>query len=255
MNSQYEHLQAVFDALRIDFLDSLKSRCDFLESLILQINDKCRGSELFDDVYRSTHSLKGAGATHGIQLITAICHHFEDILSHESLNLDRRFVDHALSIVDLLRQIAEQGRSKDVNALAPIALRYEEIKSKYDAGLSSILLVETSKTTSQLIQRFLSSYQVRITVMQDSLHALQRLLHERFDLLIVGMELQNMTGPALIAALQTNQGVNAQTPAILLTSQTGQTKFPLSGVTELRRTPDLLHVLGSLIKTILEKNA
>jgi CheY-like chemotaxis protein len=89
--------------------------------------------------------------------------------------------------------------------------------------------------------------------MQDGLLALQRLIHEPVDLIIVSVELANLKGPALITALQMNKALNANTPVIFLTSQTEQHFHSLQGVTVLPRTPELPALLEPIIASYCQK--
>lgn len=247
MSHPYEQLQAVLDALKIDFLDALSAKSDQIEALLLKFNGLDRQSAEFEEVFRLIHSLKGAGGTHGLPLVSAICHYFEDVLNDTTVEFDDRFISHALAINDLLRQIAQDGRSADPHALQSVTHSYEVLQQAYNQGITSVFVLESSKTMCLLLQQFLAGYQVRVTLMQDGILALQRLIHEPVDLLIVAAELQNLKGPALISALQMNQGMNAKTPVILLTSKTEQFMYPLQGVTVLPRTPKLPELLTPII--------
>lgn len=256
MSQPYEQLQAMLNLLKIDFLDSLSTKCDLIEELILNLHGQHRQSPLFEEVYRLIHSLKGAGGTHGLPIVSAICHYFEDLLVHPDVEFSQHFVTHALSINDLLKQISRDGHSADPNALQSVAERYEQLQKTYSTGVTSVLVLESSKTMGLLLQRFLAGYQVRLTLMQDGLLALQRLIHEPVDLMIVSVELANLKGPALITALQMNKGLNAQTPVVLLTSQTEQHLYPIKGVTVLPRSPELPKLLEPIIASYCQvKNA
>lgn len=245
-------IKAMLDALKLDFLDALPAKCDDIEALVLQCDGQHRHSLAFEELYRLIHSLKGAGGTHGLPLISAICHHFEDVLSHPELTLDTAVTNHALALTDAIRQVASLGRLSEPHALQGVAQHYEALKQRYDADITSVLVLESSKTMTLLLQRLLGEYRTRVTVVQDGLLALQRLLHEPFDLLIVAAELQHLTGQALIAALQLNQGVNARTPVILLTSKADSHAYPLKAVTVLPRTPDLPQLLSPIVAKLCQ---
>lgn len=253
MSRQYDQLQAMLDLLKIDFLDSLSGKCDQIEELVLKFDGQNRQSSRFEEVYRLIHSLKGAGGTHGLPIVTAICHYFEDLLVNPDVEFNEQFVTHALAINDLLKQISQAGLSADPNALQSIAERYEELQKTYSTGVISVLVLESSKTMCLLLQRFLAGYQVRVTLMKDGLLALQRLIHEPFALMIVSVELENLKGPALITALQVNKGLNAKTPVILLTSKPEENLYPLQGLTVLPRTPELPLLLQPIISSYCQK--
>jgi len=253
LSRSYEQLQTMLDVLKVDFLDSLSGKCDRIEELVLQFDVHHRQSPQFEEVYRLIHSLKGAGGTHGLPIVSAICHYFEDLLVNTDVEFSQQFVTHALAINDLLKQISRDGQSSAPHALQSVTERYEELQRTYSTGVTSILVLESSKTMCLLLQRFLAGYQVRLTLMQDGLLALQRLIHEPVDLMIVSVELANLKGPALITALQMNKALNAHTPVILLTSQTEQHLYSLHGVTVLPRSPELPQLLAPIIASYCQE--
>jgi CheY-like chemotaxis protein len=243
----------MLDLLKSDFLDSLSGKSDQIEELVLKLAGQNRQSARFEEVYRLIHSLKGAGGTHGLPIVSAICHYFEDLLVNPDVEFNQQFITHALAINDLLKQISRDGHSTGPNALHSVAERYEELQKTYSTGVTSILILESSKTMCLLLQRFLAGYHVRLTLMQDGLLALQRLIHEPVDLIIVSVELANLKGPALITAIQMNKALNANTPVIFLTSQTEQHLYSLHGVTVLPRTPELPALLEPIIASYCQK--
>lgn len=256
MSRPYEQLQAMLDLLKIDFLDSLSVKTSQIEALLLDLSGQNRLSSTFEELYRLIHSLKGAGGTHGLAIVSVICHYLEDLLSNPDVEFNDEFISHVLNINDLLKQVSQDGHSAEPNALQSVVEKYEILQKSFRMGLISVLVLDSSKTMGLLLQKFLSRYQVRLNLMQDGFLALQRLLHEPVDLIIVSVELANLKGPALITALQVNKGLNSQTPVILLTSQNEQYLYPLKSVKILPRSPELPTLLEPIItKFCKEKSA
>ena len=79
MNStNSDTFQQMLLQLRKTFLEDMPEKLDRLESLLLEIEKNGDGGEVFNELYRIVHSLKGSGGTHGLHIITTICHQLED---------------------------------------------------------------------------------------------------------------------------------------------------------------------------------
>ena len=77
----------VLAGMRDTFVGDLPDRCDLLEDCVLMFG---QGDEdTFDELFRHIHSLKGAGGTFGLPVITRICHQFESFVSIARGNFDR----------------------------------------------------------------------------------------------------------------------------------------------------------------------
>lgn len=138
--------------MRESFLDELAESCDRIENLTLAVERSPADRESFNGLYRDVHSLKGSGGTHGIGIITAVCHQLEKFLTEVAgaTGFDKTFAKRALAYVDLLRRIENPARAetqeysaieKDLEALRLSAPRSR--KAGLIAESSSILV--TSK--------------------------------------------------------------------------------------------------------------
>lgn len=123
------------------------------------------------------------------------------------------FATWALAYVDLLRQV-EVGAQQD-------RLDYSTIESELDAlrvltlkRRRAGLIAESSTVMAGLYQKALDALPLQLTVMDNGLAALARLLHESFDFVIVGRGLKELNGIALMAALRSAQSPNQNVPAI-----------------------------------------
>ncbi len=240
----------MLSVLRSDFLESLSCRCQALEQHILKLNGKNRDCDEFEEVYRIVHSIKGAGGTHGLPLVTSICHYFEDLLTSSRITtFSEEFADQTLQLVDLLKDLSVC--SDDSGKVHEIEAKLEFIRQVNKEYLGSVLVLEPSKVLRLLLQQLLESMQLKAVFMQDSLQALQRLLTESFDLVIVSVELEVLKGPALMSAVQVNKGLNAYTPVLLITSQPDVQQALLAGVKVLARSNLLAQQLEPEIKAIL----
>ena len=255
MDNSHDKILAMLSVLRNDFLQSLPGRCEQIEVLVIKFVGQNRQSAVFEEVYRLVHSLKGAAGTHGLPLVSAICHSFEDLMVNQNVPFDEQFVSHTFTLLDLLKQLSALSAANESQLLDDVAIQYHQFQQVIKEDFRSVLLLESSRTMQLLLQRFLEDFQVRTTVMQDGVLALQRLLHEPFDLIIVSMELMHLKGPALISALQINKGFNADTPVILLSTQAELPLHHLRGLVTLPRSPALPSLLGPVIANYCDRRA
>ena len=210
-------IQSLLDQLRRDFLAELPGRIQEIESLILGLTN----NNNYEEIYRLVHSLKGGGGTHGIQIISVICHQLESYLEtqQEADNLgSTECIDHCLKYIDLLIKTHEQA-SEDKNKFTEIEKCLNNISNSFTGYKHSLLLVESSRLQVNLIKQFLSSLPLVIDIHNNGLKALELLLHKKYDIIITGMEVDELNGAALIAAMRLSKTVNRDTKSILLTTK------------------------------------
>lgn len=212
--------QKLLDELRATYIRDLPAQLDELEQLVLAMNNPAEAESNFDDLYRRVHSLKGTAGTYGLQIISAICHQFEDYLSEcqqQAKDGSEQFMESGLQYVDLLRQTHEliyDGMTK----FPEIESALSEIKAHVTQKEFSGMVIECSKTSSDLALRLLAETPIHFTLVQDGVTALDRLMHEPFDILLTGMEIPRLNGAALISALRLSKGLNSHIKTVLVTA-------------------------------------
>lgn len=212
-------VQSMLAALRADFLDAVPERCDQLEALILAI-EKNWDQDKFEALFRHVHSLKGSGGTHGLGIISAICHHLENLLTEiqPSHQLTRASAVRALACADLLRQAEAEARQAKPSFTA-IETELDRLRQQSLASRKAGLIAESSAAMSHFYQQVLSPLPVQLRIADNGLTALEHLLREPFDFVIVGRELRELNGVALISALRASQTRNQSIRAFLVTSR------------------------------------
>ena len=218
MNDGMDKFQQLLREMRNGFLAEVPERCEHIEELLLVLEASPDDRESFNELYRNVHSLKGSGGTHGLVVITNICHHLENILARFDENgLNGDAISLALAHVDLLRRVAVRARDEE-DDFADIHTELAELQPSTKQTRRSVLIAESSAMMAKLCQKALAGEQVQLTVVQDGLSALQHLTRDRYDLLVLGRELAQLNGIAVVAALRASNGSNSQLPVILLTS-------------------------------------
>lgn len=250
------HVEQLLQQLKKSFLDELVERCNELELLSLALANKGGVDDNYDELYRKVHSLKGIAGTHGVPVISTICHHFEDhlnVLEDDFSNIDEDFIDVCLVYVDLIASTAREAMKADPN-YTETEKRLEEIRQTLLEDNLAVLIVESSPLMVKVYQNALSQLSVQTIVVGDGLQALERLLQERFDLVITGNALKTLNGVALISALKASESVNSDIHTIMITSTTN-IQFP-AGVEPdylIHRTSELAKDLAVVVDGLVPK--
>ena len=212
MNTEFDTL---LGQLRDEFVAEFPERCDMLEECVLAFEHGREGA--FDDMYRRVHSLKGAGSQFGLSIVTTVCHQFESFLSSEALTTDPLSISYALSYIDLLKQISDLIGSEK-STYYDIEHSLEELRKSSMPSHASVLLIEPYPSRRKMCQGVLSALGLRIVTQERGMTALERLLHEPFDLIVAARELPDLNTVALVAALRESNSRNKNIPVILVSS-------------------------------------
>jgi CheY-like chemotaxis protein/HPt (histidine-containing phosphotransfer) domain-containing protein len=217
--SDMQAFQALLLQMRDDFLQQLAERCDRLDELILKLEKDPVDREAFNELFRGVHSLKGSGGTLGLSIITTICHQLENYLTETDAQkgFGSEFATRALAYVDLVRRI-EALAQQDNPDFKMIEGDLDTLRQAMLQSRRTGLIAESSGTMSEFYKHALQELPVQLVVENNGLIALERLLHESFDFVIVGREIDGLNGIALMLALRENKSRNKDIPAILVSS-------------------------------------
>lgn len=207
--------------LRNAFLGELPSRLAEIEGLILELKSAQGFEENFATLYRHVHSVKGSAGTHGLQIISTVCHAFEDEIvkvKDDASSLDAGTISAWLGFIDLLRKTINLV-AEGVHDFSEIETSLGKMRRQDKVHQYSGLLVFAPGLQQQLCLTAFADYPVNMAFADNGYEAMGRLLHERFDFLISNMELPDLNGFALISALRLTRNGNHNIPAALLTSK------------------------------------
>jgi HPt (histidine-containing phosphotransfer) domain-containing protein/CheY-like chemotaxis protein len=214
-------VQTMLRQLRASYVSELEEKLDEIEVALLALEDAARFAQSFEDSYRRVHSLKGSAGTYGIPIISKICHQLEEYLSvgaDAPDKVSRQVLDQCLAHVDLMRQAREMV-TRGAEDFQDIEERLDSLRAFLLGDRYSVLVVETSKVNIRLCSEIMSGFPLHVTVLDNGVHALERLLHERYHILITGYEVKMLNGLALVAAVRLSNRGNQNIKAILLSSQ------------------------------------
>lgn len=211
-----DHVEAILRQMRQGFVAEIPERCARMEALTLKLA-KTFDTEDFDRLYREAHSLKGSGGSHGLNIITTICHQLENLLTDSSAGFTADTSSLILAHVDLLRKVAEPALDEHAQ-YADIELQLEHLIEPTDRPHASVLVADTSKMMQAMIKEALGKKGMHVTLVDDGFTALQLLMQQKFDSVVLARELHQLGGVAVAAAVRHAQGKNADVRIILVTS-------------------------------------
>jgi len=213
-----DQAKKLLEQIRESYLQEMRSKCDDIENLVLSLSRDFSAS--YTELYGLVHSMKGSAGTHGLAMVSAICHELEDHLV--KLEPDRTIqgaeINIMLRLVDLIRR-ARGVALKDTADYSEAESELEAIRKESLNDLYPVLLIESSGYVRMLCQKALASLPVELTVEEDGLQALQRLLNKRFACVISANEIKTLNGVAMISAIRASESRNKHIKTILLTSR------------------------------------
>ncbi len=213
-------VQAMLRQLRANYLEEMDEKLGAVESDLLALERTDRFGEVFERAYRKVHSLKGSAGTYGLPIISKICHQLEEHLNlfgSEPEHFTPELLDRCLAHIDLMRKAQDEAKqgAEHFNDIEEglYALRGLLLGNRFSA-----LIVEMSKVNIKLCTEIMKGYNAHVTVIDSGYQALELLLHQKYQLLITGMEVKLLNGLALVAAVRMSARSNQDIQSILLTS-------------------------------------
>lgn len=234
--------------MQADFVDDLPGRCLRLEECVLALESGEPGA--FDELYRQIHSLKGTGGMFGMHVITTICHQFESYIGESKKQLDSKAASTALAYVDLLRKVIP-AKGRDAAGVAAIEQVLERMRLESLSGRASVLMVDPSDTVRLLYQDVVESKNAQLHIMTGGIAALERMLREPFDLLVISRELPDLNAIAVVAALRESRSRNSDIPVILVSNNPAPVPQHLNIRAIVRRDTQMISTLRKRIAETL----
>lgn len=219
-NIKIAQAQQLLQQLKESYLAELPEKVDHLEHCLLRLEQGADMALVYEELYRQVHSLKGSAGTYGVDIVTHICHQYEDYLStfaNAVDAMDDQMVADSLAYIDLLRQSVELVRAGETE--------FKEIKealtrTAYSASRpqSQGLILDATTGYARMYQNALAHLPIHFTLLSNGLEALELLLQKPFDIIVTSYHLEMLNGLALTCALRRSGSPNANIGVILLTS-------------------------------------
>lgn len=112
-----------FNKLFETFVEESAEQLETLENELLKLEANVEDKEAIEEVFRMTHSLKGASSLMGFEAMTALTHSLEDLLQkirNKEIIITTEIIDILLKSVDMLKAMKDSIRDqKDISKLNP----------------------------------------------------------------------------------------------------------------------------------------
>lgn len=246
----------ILKQLALEYAEQMDEILNDLESAIVTLS---KTGAVSLELQRNVHSMKGAGASFGIRVVSAICHQFEDHLTQvrDGQIPEQDVVDKFLKYVDLLREARRVTLDQGLNDAGrddAYGLIQTQLAELQGSGLRKVLVADEVRSIRPLIEATFSSVKARVVFVDDGMIALTRCLFEKFDLLVVAGKLKTIDGAGVIAALKLSG--RGDIPVCALLTSSGKER--LGGVcgadAVVERTPEALIKLPALLNANEAKN-
>ena len=210
--------QNLLEELKATYIDHLPGKLEEIEALVLEM-EKGDFAESYAALYRAIHSLKGSGGTYGFDIITTICHQFEDWLStlEDTKQIEKKDINVLLAYVDLLRDSVTSIVNQEAS-FADVEKGLADLKKACTKNKLHGLLIDRSSLNAKIVAESLGSDNVHLAVASTGIEGLGRLMRESFDFVITSQEVGELSGLATIVALRLSHSGNSRIKALLLAS-------------------------------------
>lgn len=200
-------------------MEEIPERFDDMEELILKLEKNAKDDESFRELYGMVHTLKGTAGTFNINFLTYCSHVFEDFLNTQVNAKKNSYGEKGLAFIDFIRKYVEEylisGNKNDHIYKVELKAIFLDPKK----GLLRILLNEPNKMLSSIIEPILEEHgNFLISRTNHGTDALNRLIYEKYDVLITAMETGMLHGINLARMIKASDLVDDKFKVIILTS-------------------------------------
>jgi HPt (histidine-containing phosphotransfer) domain-containing protein len=207
------------EELKQEYLEDLYEILKNMENLVTTLKNDDGSNDLFKELWREVHSLKGTAGSFGLKFVSMACHKWEDLMdvSDKSSKEDEVFFNKYLKIIEVLKEYRENPELRG-SELSILDKRLKNIISDDNIINKRILILETSSMMKNVYKEILSNSKNQLSFVEDGYLGLGRLINEKFDVVISSNSLTSISGKELIDIMRTISNPNKLTRMILITS-------------------------------------
>ncbi|MDH5182641.1 MAG: Hpt domain-containing protein [Gammaproteobacteria bacterium] len=219
MSDNKASYEALLAQIRDNYFSELPEKFAEMESLALEMIQG-GDNEVFESLFRSTHSMKGSAGTYGLDVFTTICHNLEDCFYEYKEEAEYYSADKMrdwLAYIDLLRRAYALLEDKNTDFSA-IDSELENLRNKRKNFQYRGLIIAESDLDISVVLKTFAIYGVDFSQVHDGMEGLERLLNERFDFYICNNQLPRLNGISIIAAIKQSPGLNRDAISVLVSS-------------------------------------
>ena len=213
-----DEIAEILAKMKDKYLDELSLKMDEVEENIIAFEKDQNPINIFDEIFRQIHTLKGSSGTYGIHELSRVFHQMEDFLSEladRNLKIEPLDIDFMLQCVDVIRSYkdSDSGKQKFQNSIENILKKGDEQRK------SNVLIIENSRLTINMIRNILADLPIKIASVNSGLEAISRLHLENFQIVITAFEMSLIDGAGIIAAARQSSAWNKNSFYIMMTSK------------------------------------
>lgn len=215
-----ENTEIDLEEFKLEYLENLREEMLRIENEVLKLessSDSDRPS-ILHEIFRTIHSLKGSAGSYEFYMLTTIFHQFEDFISN---NLQKSqspaLIDTCLNFLDIAKNcsIDYKQKSTEIEKYATI-LEGETVQESTING--KILLIERNKSIVKIITKVAQNNQLEVVALSNGATAINRIIHERFDLIVTSKDLDTLDGESVLKGVRVMKNLNQKTPMVLISS-------------------------------------
>ncbi len=207
--------------LQEDYLKAVPEVIAVIENCVLTLERDGFDQDVLRNLKREVHSLKGSSASYDMDLMSTICHKWEDFISDQETETfwnNSENINKVLQFVDLLKSSVRAYTLGNEEMLSNIQNSTNSIQlGDYGAG-NNILIVEGSKTVALQLGLFFKDHNMNVSYAKNGYEALGRMLHEKFDYLITSAHVPPLDGMSLIKVIKSIDSNSNGIKTILISS-------------------------------------
>jgi DNA-binding response OmpR family regulator/HPt (histidine-containing phosphotransfer) domain-containing protein len=215
-----EDVEIDLEEFKLEYLDNLKEEILRVESEVLRLEDSSDAERpaILHEIFRTIHSLKGSAGSYEFYMLTTIFHQFEDFINSNLKNSQTSApIDTCLNFLDIAKNCAldYKNKSSEIEKYATI-LEGETVQESVMNG--KILLIDSSKSIKKIITKVAQDNRLDIVILANGATALNRIIHERFDMIVTSKNLDLLDGESLLKGVRVMKNQNQTTPMVLISS-------------------------------------
>ena len=218
MDNEYEK---IVERLKVEFIDGAKDRLDEIDSAIDTIyrGEGDRG-ELFVDLQRQVHSLKGSAGSYGLGFASIVAHRLEDYLESSKRLEDDQWLD-VQKFVDQIRGVIESGEdpeSEEQDRVLSTLPRSANASSQTpSSGEKTALIIMPPGVQRKAVSGRLSDHGIGVSFSDDPLNSIGITVSLKPDVILSNQEFSVINGTEL-ANMLAAVAITRKIPFGLMTS-------------------------------------
>ncbi|OIQ20570.1 MAG: hypothetical protein BM556_01125 [Bacteriovorax sp. MedPE-SWde] len=211
-----ENINQEIAKAKSDFIAKLPELIGELSKSLSQVHGLKKSEakiEILSNLVRELHNIKSVAGSYGVDFIVSACRNILDHTSYIYDLSDDDYIDVGLTnkIFNLLTNFIQNYQESDEGHFIELdsLVRTKDQKKR-------VLVVENDEKLIGHFKSIFDKKEISFSIVSTGVEAFNRLLNEKFDLLITDLHVGKLDGPSLIAATRVSNGVNKEISTIML---------------------------------------